>query len=142
MEGIVGKLERERKDEASPRWQANYDLLYAQLVAYQARMYEYGACLEDFIENPQKVPLTRPPNLTHVHWDIRTRQSLRVPEKTQPYVDRATEMFSILIQEHVGTPWAARAEVELRRGFGVELVPDYDGPHPTPSGQLIPVPKL
>jgi hypothetical protein len=142
MEGIVGKLERERKDEASPRWQANYDLLYAQLVAYQARMYEYGACLEDFIENPQKVPLTRPPNLTHVHWDIRTRQSLRVPEKTQPYVDRATEMFSILIQEHAGTPWAARAEFELRRGFGVELVPDYDGPHPTPSGQLIPVPKL
>jgi hypothetical protein len=142
MEQIVGKMERQRKDEASPRWQANYDLLYAQLVAYQARMYEYGACLEDFIKNPQTVPLTRPPNLTHVHWDIRTRQSLRVPEKTQPYVDRATEMFQTVIQNHPSTPWAARAEFELRRGFGVELIPDYDGPHPTPSGQLIPVPKL
>lgn len=142
MEKIVGKLERERKDEASPRWQANYDLLYAQLVAYQARMYEYGACLEDFIKNPQTAPLTRPPNLTHVHWDIRTRQSLREPDKVQPYIDRATVMFKQIMQDHAGTPWAARAEHELKRGFGVELIPDYDRPHPTPSGQLIPVPKL
>jgi hypothetical protein len=142
MEKIVGKLERERKDEASPRWQANYDLLYAQLVAYQARMYEYGACLEDFIKNPQTAPLTRPPNLTHIHWDIRTRQSLREPEKVKPYIDRASVMFKQILQDHAGTPWAARAEHELKRGFGVELIPDYDRPHPTPSGQLIPVPKL
>jgi hypothetical protein len=77
-----------------------------------------------------------------VDWNIRTRQSLRVPEKTQPYVERATEMFQTVIDNHPGTPWAARAEFELRRGFGVELIPDYDFPHPTPSGQLVPVPKL
>ncbi len=141
-EATVGKMERQRKQEASPRWQANYDLLYAQLVAYQARMYEYGACLEDFIQHPKTAPLTRPPNLTHVHWDIRTRQTLREPEKVKPYIDRATEMFKQIMQQHAGTPWAARAEHELKRGFGVELIPDYDGPHPTPSGQLIPVPKL
>ncbi len=142
MEKIVGKMEAERKQEASPRWQANYDLLYAQLVAYQARMYEYGACLEDFIKNPKTVPRTRKPNLTHVDWNIRTMQSLRVPEKTEPYVERATEMFKTVIANHPSTPWAARAEFELRRGFGVELVPDYDIPHPTPSGTIIPVPKL
>ncbi len=141
-ETTVGKMDRERKDEASPRWQANYDLLYAQLVAYQARMYEYGACLEDFIKDPQTVPLTRKPNLTHVGWEIRTRQTLREPEKVKPYIDRATEMFKAIIQNHPSTPWAARAEHELRRGFGVELVPDYDRPHPTPSGNIIPVPKL
>jgi hypothetical protein len=141
-EATVGQMDRQRKDEASPRWQANYDLLHAQLVAYQARMYEYGACLEDFIKNPKTAPLTRKPNLTHVHWDIRTRQSLREAQKVQPYVDRATAMFQAILEDHPGTPWAARAEHELRRGFGVELVPDYDIPHPTPTAPLIPVPKL
>jgi hypothetical protein len=141
-EATVGKMERERKDEASPRWQANYDLLHAQLVAYQARMYEYGACLEDFINNPKTAKRTRSPNLTLVHWDIRTRQPLREPDKVRPYVERATAMFESILEEHAGTPWAARAEHELRRGFGVELIPDYDIPHPTPTAPLIPVPKL
>jgi hypothetical protein len=141
-ETTVGKMEAQRKQEASPRWQANYDLLYAQLVAYQARMYEYGVCLEDFIKDPQVVPLTRKPNLTHVGWEIRTRQALREPQKVQPYIDRATEMFKAIIANHPSTPWAARAEFELKRGFGVELIPDYDPPYPTPSGNIIPVPKL
>jgi hypothetical protein len=141
-ETIVSRMEAPRKQEASPRWQANYDLLYAQLVAYQARMFEYGACLEDFIDKPQTVPLTRKPNLTHVGWEIRTRQTLRQPDKVKPYIDRASEMFRAIIANHPSTPWAARAEFELKRGFGVELIPDYDRPHPTPSGNIIPVPKL
>jgi hypothetical protein len=140
----VEELERARKDEASPRWQANYDLLLAQIVAYQARMYEYGTALEDFIQHPKTAPLIHPNNskLRHVEWDIRTRQSLREPQKVQPYVDRATAMFEAVIANHPGTPWAARAEYEPKRGFGIELVPDYDIEHPQPSGTPIPIPKL
>jgi hypothetical protein len=140
----VEELERGRKDEASPRWQANYDLLLAQIVAYQARMYEYGTALEDFIQHPKTAPLIHPNNskLRHVEWDIRTRQSLREPQKVQPYVDRATAMFEAVIANHPGTPWAARAEYELKRGFGIELVADYDIEHPQPSGTPIPIPKL
>jgi hypothetical protein len=141
-EKTVAKMENLRKQEPSPRWQANYDLLYAQLVAYQARMYEYGATLEDFIKNPRVAPLHRPPNLTHVHWDIHTRQPLRTGDVVKPYVERASAMFRDVIANHPSTPWAARAEFELQRGFGCELVPDYDGPHPVPTGTLIPVPKL
>jgi hypothetical protein len=50
-------------------------------------------------------------------------------------------MFQEVIANHPSTPWAARAEFELKRGFGCELIPDYDGPHPTPTGPIIPVPK-
>jgi hypothetical protein len=135
-------MEAIRRQEPSPRWQANYDVLYAQLVAYQARMYEYGATLEDFIKNPRVAPLNRPPNLTHVSWDIHTRQPLRTGDTVKPYVERATAMFRDVIANHPSTPWAARAEFELGRGFGCELYPDYDGPHPQPSGTIIPVPKL
>lgn len=133
-----------RRHEASPRWQANYDLIYAQLVAYQARMYEYRAFLLEFGKNPQVVPRTKPPNLTHVHWDIRTRKELLTGPIVQPYVDRATAMFNAVITDHPGTPWAARAEHELKRGFGVHFVPEYHGPYRTlpPGTPVIPVPKM
>lgn len=153
-EATVGKMDAERRQEASPRWQANYDLLHAQLVAYQARMYEYGAYLEEFIQDYQAYlrnpsdpknkfkppPRTRSPNLTHVEWDIRTRQRT-ITNESQPYIERAGAMFRQVMEDHPGTPWAARAEWELKRGFGVELVPDYDIPHPEPTGPRIPVPK-
>jgi hypothetical protein len=153
-EETVGKMESLRRQEASPRWQANYDVLHAQLVAYQARMYEYGAHLEEFLRDYQAYlrspsdpknkfkmpPRTRPPNLTHVEWDIRTRQRT-ITEEAKPYIERATAMFQQVLEDHPGTPWAARAQFELGRGFGVELVADYDIPHPAPTGPMIAVPQ-
>ena len=130
-----------RGQEAEPRWQANFDLIYAQTIAYQARLYEYGAALEDFLRNPQTAPLTREPNLRLVHWDIATRKPIRAPDKSDEYIKRATVLFNKVIEEHPGTPWAERAQWELKRGFGVHLVPDYDPPYinyPNPS----PLPKL
>jgi len=160
-ETAVGKMQSARKVEESPRWQANYDLLYAQLIAYQARMYEYAAFIDQFgkdleayVKNPtspknafKPPPKTKPaadsksPALIHDEWHIRTRQKTITGDKIQPYVERATAQFKELIANHPGTPWAARADFELKRGFGVELVPVYDVPHPAPTGTPIPVPK-
>ena len=102
----VAKMADARRYEPSPRWQANYDLLYAQLVAYQARMYEYGAYLEEFINKPKIVPFTKPPNLTLDYWDIVTRQRTITGDVVKPYMDRATVMFKEIIENHPGTPWA------------------------------------
>jgi len=160
-ETTVGKMQNARKYEASPRWQANYDLLYAQLIAYQARMYEYAAFIDQFekdleayIKNPanpknafkppaktKPAPNSKSPSLIHDEWHIRTRQKTITGDKIQPYVERATAQFKELIASHPGTPWAARADYELKRGFGVELVPIYDIPHPQPTGTPIPIPK-
>ncbi|MBC8873179.1 MAG: VWA domain-containing protein [Planctomycetes bacterium] len=137
MEG--GAMHREQ--EADPRWQANYDLIYAQIVAYQARIWEYGASLEEFIKNPKTAPLTKSPNLRLVHWDVTTRAQI-LTEESKPYIERATELFNVVVANHPGTPWAARAQRELKRGFGVDFRPDYDPPYLKPTGKVIPVPKL
>ncbi|MCA9178375.1 MAG: VWA domain-containing protein [Planctomycetales bacterium] len=130
-----------RLQEPEPRWQANYDLIYAQTVAYQARLYEYGVALEEFMAKPQVAPLTKSPDLRLVHWDIGHQKELRAPEKSQPYIDRATELFNDVIRNHPGTPWADRAKQELSRGFGIRLVPDYHRPYIEVSNPS-PVPKL
>ena len=144
VEKTIAKMERARREEASPRWQANYDIIHAQTIAYQARMYEYGAYLEEFIKKPKVVPATKSPNLTHVGWEITTRQETITGNKIKPYVERASAMFRDVIQNHAGTPWAARAELELKRGYGVQLVEDYDAPPKVlPPGTILePVPKL
>jgi hypothetical protein len=144
VEKELERLQKLRRHEDSPRWQANYDLIYAQVIAYQARMYEYRAYLIEFAKNPQVVPPTKPPNLTHVHWDIRTRKETLTGKVVEPYIERASAMFKAVIADHPGTPWAARAEYELKRGFGVHLVADYHAPYRTvpPGTPLVPVPKL
>jgi hypothetical protein len=144
MQKVVEALAEHRRQESSPRWQANYDLLYAQLIAYQARMYEYGAYLQEFINKPKIVPLKKEPNLTLDSWDIHTRQETITKEKSEPYIVKATALYQAILRDHPGTPWAARAEVELKRGFGVQLHEDYHAPYPVipPGVKLVPIPKL
>jgi hypothetical protein len=130
-----------RDDETDLRWKANFDLLFAQLIAFKVRVYEYGAYLEQFVKKPKVVPLTKSPNLRMTNWDIRTRKEMLTAEQTQPYMDKATELFKQLIKDHPGTPWAARAQWELNRGYGVELVPEYEPPYKDVKNP-IPLPKL
>ena len=134
-----------REKETSPRWQANYDLIYAQIIAYQARIYEYGAYLEGFMRKPKVVPLTKGPNTKLVHWDITTRKQLVAESVSKPYIDKATMMFQQVIKNNPGTPWAERAQAELARGFGIDLIPDYDSTlrrsRPI-TGPIQPIPKL
>jgi hypothetical protein len=131
-----------RRQETSPRWQANYDLLFAQILAYKVRNFEYAAYLDWFLKNPKVVPLTQSPNLLLVHWDITTRKETLTGELTAAYIERSKELFQKVIENHPGTPWAARAEWELQRGFGVELVPAYRAPYRTYTGPVIPIPNL
>ena len=133
-----------RKGELNARWQANYDLIYAQLIAYQARVYEYGAALETFIRNPKQVPPVMPPNRRLVRWDLRGRLQLSAEEVSRPYINRASELFEKVIELHRGTPWAERASEELKRGFGLEVMPVYRAPSRpnTANAPRIPIPKL
>ena len=119
---IDGKKLREQ--EADPRWQANYDLILAQLIAYQARVYEYGVALDAFIAKPKTAPMKKGDRVLH-NWDIYTNRNVRTDE-AKPFIDRARSMFAEVKREHPGSPWAARAQWELDRGFGVDLRPDYD----------------
>ena len=131
-----------RAQEHSPRWQANFDLLHAQILAYKVRIYEYVAYLAEFERHPQTAPLTRSPDLNLAHWAIRTRRQTLTDAETAAMVAQSRELFLKVIENHPGTPWAARAQWELGRGFGVELVPEYFGPGRPYNGPHIPIPKL
>ncbi len=133
-----------RRKELNARWQANYDLIYAQLIAYQARVYEYGAALEVFIRNPKQVPLTQAPNRRLVGWDLTGQATLSAAQVSQPYIDRAIELYEKVIELHEGTPWSERATQELQRGFGMTVVPVYRvPPRNIPAGVApVPIPKL
>ena len=62
------------------------------------------------------------------------------PEITQSLRDRADELFREIVKNHAGTPWAARAEFELRRGYGIELVEGHEDPRSL-AGRGITLPK-
>ncbi len=151
-EKAMEELAEARRKELYPRWQANYDLIYAQILAYKVRIYEYMAYLQHFMKEPKVVPLRKedPKKIGWyqlAHWHMEYRQQTITGELTAPYIERSREMFKKVIEEHPGTPWAARAELELARGFGVELMPDYDfhDPRPRKPGKpkpTIPIPKL
>lgn len=138
------RLEKLRRHEDSPRWQANYDLIDAQVIAYQARMFEYRAYLLEFAKNPKTVPPTKSPNLRHTGWDIHTRKQTITGKVVEPYIARATAKFKEVISNHPGTPWASRAEHELKRGFGVHLLEEYEAPDRVlPTGTTpMPIPKM
>ncbi len=125
------KIEGLREEETSLRWQANYDLAYAQLLAYAARTYEYIATVDDFVKKPNKVPLVkaptdgRPGRLELRSWEVELDEGIIRHELAQDLIDRSSEVFWRILDEHEGTPWAARAEWELTRGFGVKLTERY-----------------
>jgi hypothetical protein len=137
----VEKLQYDREQEVDPRWQANYDLLRAHLIAYQARVYEYGAYLRAYVQKPEVFPLTKAPNLVLENLDITTRKET-ITEESKPYIERSLALYETVIQNHPGTPWAGVAQQEINRGFGVRIVPEYQAPIPPYTGKLQPVPNF
>jgi hypothetical protein len=121
-----------RDREKSPRWRAHYDLILAQLVAYKARVYEYGAYLALFKTNPK--PTDPPtPNRALRRWVLRERGQTVADKITKPFVDDSTQLFQLVISQYPGTPWATRAQWELSRGFGIDLNAEYYNPNPPPG---------
>ena len=114
------ELQRARVQEPSPRWQANYDLLVGQVMSYKVRVFEYLAYLDVFANNPKAKKASKT-----THWRIHTRKKTITDEVSKETRDRAVEIFKTLIAEHPGTPYAARAQWELARGFGVDLREHY-----------------
>ncbi|HWA98428.1 MAG TPA: vWA domain-containing protein [Pirellulales bacterium] len=112
-----------RQREESFRWRANYDLMYAQMIAYQVRLHEYCASVEEMGRNykPPKDPKAN-------EWHCYTIAKTKTDAKTKPQRDKAIELLKQVIKDHEGTPYAARAQYEIARGFGLELRAVYDDP--------------
>ncbi len=127
----------QRNREKSPRWRANYDLIYAQTISYQARLMEYGWYMAEFIKTPKAIKNPLGPARATNGWDVGTVKRLLKPEVTQASRDKADALFKQVQADYSGTPWAARAQEELNRGYGIELHEDFDDPR----GRGVKLPK-
>lgn len=132
---ILEQIEPQREHEESWRWRAAYDLMRAQVPAYRVRLFQYLLVLDKhFKEKPV-------PSGKNNTWTIRLQPEMLPPDPVQAKqtkVDleelekqkkRAEELFKVVIEQHPGTPWSRRAELELRQGFGVRLEEDYRDPN-------------
>lgn len=116
----------DRAREQSPRWRANYDLIYAQVISYQARLEEYGWYLAEFTKNPKVVKNILGPVRPTNGWYVGVIPRLLKPDVTQAQRDKADLMFREIQKEYRGTPWGDRAKDEINRGYGIELREGHD----------------
>jgi hypothetical protein len=118
-------LESERDREPDKRWQAHYDLMRAQVVAYQVQAYEYGATLTEMLAKLQAGQL-KPKQMPEkdrlvVEWVIDHNPTLRADKvATGPPSQEAKRLFNLVLERHPNSPWADLARDELDRGFGCQ----------------------
>lgn len=147
-----------RDDESSKRWQANYDLLYAQCVTYQAMLPQYLLALDRHTSGKPK-----PADDKHNTWQImrrathpvdptaeefaRMEKALKLDESRGEWIDkqesarkRAVELLDRIQSDHPNTPWAAAARLERTRGFNVELRSQFHDPRYQDVGKRVKVP--
>jgi len=120
--------QRARDQEDSRRWQANYDLIRAQLVAYAARVHLYRTAIDAAAKKLIVTPTVLPPDKRLVAWRIREHTGAPIDDTAADMLNRAKELYLAVVEDHRGTPWAARAEWELKRSF------NYPGTASTGSG--------
>jgi hypothetical protein len=120
IEKRLRQIEKLRNREPEKRWQAAYDLMLAQVVAYQIKAYEYRANLQEMYKNPPK-PSTMPNPELFVDWTLDHSHERKAPKENteKPYAE-ATRLFNLVVERHPNTPWADLALDEIRRGFSVK----------------------
>ncbi len=120
IEKRLRQIEKLRNREPEKRWQAAYDLMLAQVVAYQIKAYEYRANLLEMRKNPPKPSVMPNPEL-FVDWTLDHSHERKAPKENteKPYAE-ATRLFNLVVERHPNTPWADLALDEIRRGFSVK----------------------
>jgi hypothetical protein len=132
------KLARDRETEK--RWQAHYDLMLAQIVAYQIKAYEYRYQLEQLIKTRPRPKATPTPTLS-VWWAIGHSKTPAAPKEfTAKKYTEAERLFKDVIARYPKTPWADLAQDELNRGFSIARGEAHATPHKS-SGREKFVPK-
>ena len=120
IEERLRQLEKLRNREPEKRWQAAYDLMLAQIVAYQIKAYEYRANLLEMRAKPPK-PSQMPNPELFVDWTLDHSHEMKAPqENTEKRYAEATRLFQLVTERHPNTPWSDLAQDEIRRGFSVK----------------------
>ena len=143
IEKRLRSLEKSRDREPEKRWQANYDLMLAQIVVSQIKAYEYRACLIEMVKlgqkgqlKPSKMPI---PNELTVEWVIDHSQDRKAPKaETEKKYAEAKRLLDLVISRHPKTPWADLAQDEFARGFGCQRNEWHHSPRYDERAKLVP----
>ena len=120
IEKRLRAIEKLRDREPEKRWQAAYDLILAQVVAYQIKAYEYRANLLEMAAKPPKPDKSPSPELT-VLWALDHGHEGKAPkDKTEKVYAEALRLCKLVIDRHPNTPWADLAQDEIDRGFSIK----------------------
>jgi hypothetical protein len=131
-------LRKLRDREPTKRWQAHYDLMLAQIVAYQVKTYEYRACLAEMAKMPPK-PKKAPTADTIVEWELHHSPQPKAPkEETAKKYAEAQKLLRLVIERHPKTPWADLAQDELNRGLSVHRTEWRHTPKYNDRAKLVP----
>jgi hypothetical protein len=117
----VGK---ERDQEKSKRWQANYDYVLARLTARMAYVEEYNLMLGK-IRKDELPPLD---SQVHQGWRMASQATLHTKDGKEK-AERSKTALDRLIKEHPGTPWEVLAKRERLTNLGLKWEPTrFGGP--------------
>jgi hypothetical protein len=107
---------KDRKEEKSKRWQANYDYIYARLEAQLAYLYEYDSLLGEMRKDlPEKGPNG---------WRVASQKKQQGDATGQKYGRDAVKIQDKLIKEHPGTPWEVLAKRDKLSNLGLKWQPN------------------
>jgi hypothetical protein len=115
------QLVKDRNREPEKRWQAHYDLMLAQTVAFEVKAYEYRALMASLAKNPPRSNRQATPD-TVTYWVVNHSKEPLAPrnETAKKYVE-AERLLQEVIVRHAKTPWADLAQDCLNRGLSVRL---------------------
>ena len=145
LDAAIQQLDRIRPlraAEPSQRWRAAYDLTYAQCKTYKVRLFQHALALDYRMTVWPKFKNEETNRL-----DRYTTQDLREPDERQlkltgislEEMDQARKdaisAFDAVVAEHPGTPWAVRADIEKRKGFGTRFREVQYYPKPPETGR-------
>ena len=138
VQGHLEKLKNLRDREPEKRWQAHYDLMLAQTVAFQVKAFEYRALMAQIIQKPP-VPGKQPTPDLAITWVVdHAKEPLAAKNLTAKKYAEAKRLLEDVIANHPKTPWADLAQDTLDRGFSVKLNEWHHNPKYAERPQFVP----
>ena len=152
---LLERIKPLRDREPSQRWRANYDLIFAQLLSYRVRLFQYLLAMDVHAHVAPK-----PQAENHNEWNVHRTRKVLVPDEEQ--FERIKQAFKVAVskeeylkllddqqklavklygdvqQAHPGTPWSRRAGTELGMGFGMKFVSRFRDPRYNRSNIKLP----
>jgi len=134
----IEALKKLRDRDPERRWQAHYDLILAQTVAFQVKAFEYRALMAQLVQQP-RVPSKQPtPELAIEFVVDHAKKPLAPHDLTAKKYAEARRLLEEVIAKHPRTPWADLAQDTLDRGFSVQFNEWHHNPKFADRAQFVP----